>query len=342
MMANFKKVGVAAAVAAALGASGAAHALVQGVPGDALLIPYVVTAGAGKLNTMISVVAASPTNVNVAQYPTLTGAKTTASCTGKLHWFFFDQDSNEVADGKLNVTCDDWVGIDFGSIVEDPTKPIPSALSNPGYMVIADAAAEAGGGSGMILYGAAYQIRGNWSTQAYIPVVPMVDSADGTPGDEVMHNGSFLTDVVPVKAGMALASAAGQSSNFSLRYYLKPDAPVGTTEFVLWFPEVSAARANQTIVVFDADEGRISAATDISKELNVLAVGADAKTSKLVTGTVKDGLATTGFVEFNVADGVGAGTGTVSRAGVAFSLIGVKGENILQTQTELAHERGVK
>ena len=42
MLANFKKVGVAAAVAAALGASGAAQAVMQGTPGDALLIPFVV------------------------------------------------------------------------------------------------------------------------------------------------------------------------------------------------------------------------------------------------------------------------------------------------------------
>ena len=41
MLANFKKIGVAVAVAAALGASGAAHAVLQGVPGDALLIPHV-------------------------------------------------------------------------------------------------------------------------------------------------------------------------------------------------------------------------------------------------------------------------------------------------------------
>ena len=86
MLANFKKISVAAAVAAALGASGAAQAVIQSEPGDALLIPYVATSGAGKLNTMISVVVASPASVNVSQFDTLTGPKTAAGCTGNTNF----------------------------------------------------------------------------------------------------------------------------------------------------------------------------------------------------------------------------------------------------------------
>ena len=233
MMANFKKVGVAAAVATAIGASSAAYAVQQGTPGDALLIPYVVTAGAGRLNTMISVVAVSPSSVNASQFNTLSGAKDEDSCNGRLHWFFFNKESQEIADDTLAVTCNDWVGIDFGAVVENPARPIPSALNTPGYMVITDNAAAAGAGSGMVLYGAAYQIRGNWATQAYIPVIPMVDSPDGTIGDEVTHQGAFLSNVNPVKAGMPLASGVGQTAAFSLRYYLLLWTPVGTTEFRL-------------------------------------------------------------------------------------------------------------
>lgn len=342
MMANFKKVGVAAAVATAIGASSAAYAVQQGTPGDALLIPYVVTAGAGRLNTMISVVAVSPANVNVGQFNTLTGTKTAESCNGRLHWFFFDKESNEVADNTFAVTCNDWVGLDFGTIVEDPARPIPSALNVPGYMVITDNAAGDTTGSGMILYGAAYQIRGNWATQAYIPVVPLVDSADGTVGDEVDHVGAFVANVNPVKAGMALASGQGQRAVFSLRYYLKADAPAGDTEFVLWFPDNNAARVNQNILVYDADERAISATTNVPYELNVIGVGVDAKEGRLITATIRDGLSETGFVAFGVADGVGPAGAPTSRAGVAFSLIGVNGGNGDQTQTELAHERGVQ
>ncbi|HRF43143.1 MAG TPA: hypothetical protein PLD30_02725 [Candidatus Competibacteraceae bacterium] len=344
MLANFKKVGVAAAVAAALGASGAAQAVMQGTPGDALLIPFVATNGAGKFNTMISVISASPTNVNVGQFPTLTGPKTSTSCAGKIHWYFFDKNSVEIVDDKIAVTCDDWVGIDFGSIIA--AKSLPSALDVPGYMVITDASASATKASGMILYGAAYQINGNWASQAYIPVLPMIDDVDTAARDEVRHlSEAFLDDANPVTAGMLLPGApGGQTAYFSLRYYLQKTTPTGDTSFVLWFPDNNAARSTQTVLVFNADEVAISARTSIPYELNVLKVGVDATTDALHTGVIRDGLADTGFVEFGVNDYTTASTvnGFGSRAGVAFSLIGVNGAGTDQTQTELAHERGLK
>ena len=185
MLANFKKVSVAAAVAAALGASGAANAVTLGTPGDALLIPHVITNGLGSdRNTMISVVSASPERVNVNDFDTLN--KGPKECDGQLHWFFFDANSVEIVDGFLPVTCEDWVRIDFAAAI----VKAPSALGVNGYLVIADAAANETTASTKILYGSAWQIRGNWATQAYIPVLPMLDIADGARGDEVFHQGS--------------------------------------------------------------------------------------------------------------------------------------------------------
>ncbi len=344
MLANFKKVGVAAAVAAALGASGAAQAVIQGAPGDALLIPYVATSGAGKLNTMISVVVASPASVNVEQFDTLTGPKSSSGCTGRIHWYFFDKNSVEIVDDTIPVTCDDWVGIDFGTIIDQ--KKLPSALNVPGYMVIADAKANETTKSDMILYGSAFQIKGNWASQAFIPVLPLIDDVDSAARDEVQHRGaSFLADVNPVTAGMLLADEAGEGSVFSLRYFVQAASPAGTTEFVLWFPDNSNLRSAQTVLVFDADEKAISARTTIPNELNVLKVASDAAAGGLYTGVIKDGLADTGFVQFDVID-FNSETSTVngygSRAGVAFSLIGVDGAVGAQTQTELAHERGLQ
>jgi hypothetical protein len=312
----------------------------------------VATSGAGKLNTMISVIVASPTTVNVSQFPTLTGPKTAGSnsgCNGRIHWYFFDKSSVEIVDDTIPVTCDDWVGIDFGSIVE--AKRLPSALNVPGYMVITDAKADQTTASNMILYGAAYQIRGNWATQAYIPVLPLVDDVDSARRDEVKHrSAAFLLDVNPVTAGMLLADQPGEGSVFSMRYFVQSSDPAGSTEFVLWFPDNSSLRTSQTVLVFDADEKAISARTSIPYELNVLKVASDAQVGGLYTGVIADGLADTGFVLFDVID-FAAKTATAkgstvngygSRAGVAFSLIGVDGAIGEQTQTELAHERGVQ
>jgi hypothetical protein len=298
-----------------------------GTPGDALLVPYVVTNGLGSdRNTMISVVSASPEKVNVNDFNTLN--KGPKDCDGQLHWFFFDANSVEIVNGFLPVTCEDWVGIDFAAAIQRA----PSALGVDGYLVIADDVRDENKASTKILYGSAWQIRGNWATQAYIPVLPMLDLADNAPGDEVDRQGSdALKSVNPVRAGMKLAYNANTTASFSLRYYLGTD-PVGATQFVLWFPDNSIKRNNNTIWVYDADENYGSARADYPKELNILTVGPDAD--------IQDWLDETGFVLFEVSDS--ASTTNVSRGGIAFSLIGVAGANAVQIQTELAHERGIK
>ena len=343
MLTKFKKFGVAAAVAAALGASGAAQAVIQGEPGDALLIPYAITTGLGKINTMVGIINASPSQVALDQFPTLTAsakynADGTARCAGKLHWYFFDINSVEIVDGTLPVTCEDFVPFDFAAI----TQNLPSASSKPGYLVIADNDATPTKASGKILYAAAYQIRGNWATQAYIPVIPMIDDVDTATRDEVLHDGAFLKDVNPVTAGMALPVSADQSGLFSLRYYLGAN-PVGSTEFVLWFPENSDKRKVQSILVYDGNEVAFSAQTSIPNELNILEVSPTAAGKAPYTGKIVDGLADTGFVLFNLKDGyTSTTTPNQSRGGFAFSLVGVAGSTQEQIQTELAQERGVK
>jgi hypothetical protein len=413
MLANFKKFGVAAAVASALGAAGAAQAFSLGDPADALLIPYVFAGANAKgvvTNTLVGLVVANPANVNLGQFAdfsvnppvapdlatgnpgsighgTLTpGSKfngTTPWCTaGRLHWYFFNIDSQEVADGTINVTCEDFVRLDWNYITD---QKFPSAKGVPGYMVISDdiGGSTRGGVSGLVLYGAAYQIRGNWGSQAFIPAVPLVDSVDGTVGDEVTHSGAFVTNVIPVTAGLSLpyqsATSTADQSWFSLRYFLDP-ALNGATTFVLWFPDTAyQTRLTQQVVVFDADELPVSAATSAPHELNLIQVDPTAnpaKPSAPHTAVLRDGLThtntdgsgtsavgsavNTGFVLFDVHDRHSSGSVVVdgntifegatvytpfenSRAGFAFSLIGIGGGSAPdQVQTELAHERGLK
>jgi hypothetical protein len=281
----------------------------------------------------------------------------------KIHWYFFDIFSNEVVDDTIPVTCEDFVRIDWNFIIQ--SRSLPSAQNLPGYMVITDAGSGSATRSEMILYAAAYLIRGNWASQAYIPILPLVDSVDGTQGDEVSYtgpSGNFVGNVNPVTAGMLLPSLnTGDTALFSLRYFLDP-ALKGSTTMVLWFPENNDAREVQNILVFDADERPISARTSIPYELNVLAVGPDAEVAPPFTGVIRDGLVhtnpdgegvaavgpavNTGFVLFGVNDyNSDSATTPVesSRAGFAFSLIGIGGGAVAdQVQTELAHERGVR
>jgi hypothetical protein len=378
MLSNFKKLSVAAAVASTLGVSGAAHAVLQGVPGDALLIPHVIAANVGGtvVNTLIGVTVASNANSNAGQFADLSvlapthpaGAGTLSTpkndslgCgrTGaQIHWYFFDIFSNEVVNDTIPVTCEDFVRIDWNYIIQ--SKGLVSAQNLPGYMVITDARSGDTTKSEMILYAATYLIQGNWASQAYIPVLPLVDSIDGTKGDEVEYIGAFVDNINPVTAGMLLPSAGtGDMALFSLRYFLDP-ALNGSTTMVVWFPENNDVREVQNILVYDADERPISARTSIPFELNILAVSPDAEVVPPFTGVIRDGLihvnpdgagvsaigdaVNTGFVLFPVADFNADSVTTPiegSRAGFAFSLIGVGGAVADQVQTELAHERGI-
>jgi hypothetical protein len=378
MLVNFRKIGVAAAVASALGASGAANAVLLGAPGDALLIPYVAIDDTAGINTTIGVTVASNARINAAQFAdlsvpapnhppgvgTLSVPKSDSLGCGRsgaqIHWYFFDSRSVEVANEKVAVTCEDYVRLDWNFLTEEK---FPSARNVTGYMVITDAAAGPNTKSEMILYGSAAVIRGNWASMAYIPVLPLVDSRDGTPGDEVTYaSEDFIANVNPVTAGMLLPSAdTNPRAAFSLRYYLGPELS-GDTTMVLWFPDNNSAdRGAQSILVYDADQRHVSARTSIPCELNVLTVSSDAQSGEC-QGVIRDGLnhsspdgdgeravgpaVNTGFVLFNVAD-YRPGTSNVtpgegSRAGIAFSLIGVSGAVEQQLNTDLAQERGLR
>ena len=372
MLANFKKVGVAAAVASALAASGAAQAVVQGAPGDALLVPHVVANAATGVNTLIGVTVVNPNLTDLTDFTTVTpgskldGSSPFCASGAKLHWYFFNTNSVHLADGVIPVTCEDFVRIDWNYI---STTFYPDTVGVPGYMVITDnRSAEANADSGLVLYASTYLIQGNWASQAYIPVLPLIDRKDGTLNDEVKYAGIIVGEVNPVSAGMKLAAAPGEIGWFSLRYFLDP-ALKGNTRFVLWFPDNNSARNNQAIVVYDADEVGRSTQTSFPNELNILCVSPTAKEGDGCTGVIRAGLehsnpdgegntavgpaVNTGFVLFNVADCTASAISsgackavndapTSGRAGFAFSLIGIGGDsNPLQVQTEVANERGV-
>ena len=423
-MANFKKFGVAVAVASALGAAGAAQATTLGAPADALLVPFVFAGTNAKgvvTNTLIGVTVADPNRANPSQFEDLsattgaigvgtlsplatkyaTGAfpSGTPYCnsSGQIHWFFFDIDSNEVADGVIPVTCEDFVRIDWNFLVKGngttAAPGFPSAENLPGYMVIADDRNGSARAGGLILYGASYQIQGDWKTEAFIPLVPLVDRADGAAGDEVTRSGSFVTNVNPVTAGILLpspgtgasasngvpGSSGNNTSRFSLRYVADPASTTfpTTTTMVLWFPDLGYGdkiRQRTNILVFNTEEGAVSAVADLPHELNLVQVDptADPKKPKAPhTTVIRDGLThteadrkgvtavgdavNTGYVLFDIKDYYDNATVVVdgnsisqqnvvtpvegSRAGFAFSLISVSSSS--NVQSELAHERGL-
>lgn len=329
MLSNFKKLGVAAAVAASLGASGAAQAVILGQPGDALLIPHVVFDSKAGLNTLIGVVVAGNNagannttpfrqlpatnlsldnglwaaynpfdNVDAAGNPrdcAVTRPDGGAGARPLLHWYFFNGRSAKVKDGRIGVTCEDFVRFDWGFLGSDLDGV-------PGYLVIADEDASitnGAQGSRFALYGQSYLVKGIFQSMAFIPVLPLSDLADATNGadaagrttivglDDVFYGAdTFPEVVVPVSAGMGLATSPlanvdgslappqYASSLFSLRYFLDPALEAGTA-FVIWLPSngscAEGGPRNVGVDVYDADEIYVSQRVCLANQLNVLA-----------------------------------------------------------------------
>jgi hypothetical protein len=367
MLANFKKFGVAAAVAAAIGASGAAQAVTLGEPGGALLIPHVIFSSKDQVNTLVGITVGD--RVPVGQFDTIVGEG--AGCSGDrskpsvLHWYFFSTKSVHLADGTVPVTCNDFSRFDWGFVITNPKRPFPSLNGVPGYLVLSsDDRRNVDVGSNYSLYGSAYLVQGNWASEAYIPVLPLLDDSITNFYDEVKYKGGIPDYVNPQRAGMGLANATAETARFSLRYTL----PVAgqdvnaTTSFVFWFPDNSGDsyivgdttvgrinRVNMPIDVYDADEVAVSNIISLPDELNIVDASKIDGTINDPTGHSIPDMAGTqpalnaGFVLFQLADYTGTlNPAILSRAGVAFSLIGIEGgASDDQVQTDLAHERGV-
>jgi len=364
MLANFKKIGVAAAVATAIGAAGAAQAITLGEPGGALLVPYVIYDSDNAVNTMVGVTVGD--SVPVDQFNTVQGAGTECSdpASTRLHWYFFSTKSVHLADGAVTISCNDFSRFDWGYVVTNPSRPFPSLDGVPGYLVLSSNNARGDTTySRFTLYGSAYLIQGDWASEAYIPVLPLRDAAGGV-GDEVTYSGGIPSDVNPLSAGMPLAYHADKAARFSLRYFLDDSALNGSTRFIFWFPDNSGNdhgngtinRTNIGIDIYDADEVAVSSTISLADELTIINdVSSIDGTINDPTGHAITDMASgqpaidTGFVLFHLADTSNTDTAPLvngineySRAGVAFSLIGLgSSSNSVQVQTDLAHERGV-
>ena len=357
MLANFKKIGVAAAVATAIGASGAAQAITLGEPGGALLVPHVIFDSTAQVNTMIGVTVGD--SVPPGQFPTVqgTGSECSDGKLKQLHWYFFSTKSVHLADGAVNISCNDFSRFDWGFVITNPARPFPSLDGVAGYLVLSSNNARSDSAfSSFTLYGSAYLIQGDWASEAYIPVLPLRDAAGGV-GDEVTYKGGIPSDVNPLLAGMPLAYDADTAARFSLRYFVDPTPLNGTTRFVLWFPDNSGdkhgngsiSRTAVAIDVYDADEVAVSSTLSLPNELNIVDASSIDGTVNDPTGHAITDLASgqpaldSGFVLFHLADTSNTSSGPeYSRAGVAFSLIGLgTSANSVQVQTDLAHERGI-
>jgi hypothetical protein len=149
--------------------------------------------------------------------PGLSASAPTAStaATSRLHWYFMDSTSNELANSAFPVSADDV--IEFNSAYmptmtfSSSSPPTPGNLNNAlpaktGYLVIVNESA-INGGAPLFSFQADAFISGTGNTPAVgfvsnIPVYPLSDAADAGAGAPSLNN-NVLENVAGVPAGAA-------------------------------------------------------------------------------------------------------------------------------------------
>jgi hypothetical protein len=294
MVREFKKVGVAAAVAGALLGSSYSHATVQlSEPGDVMLVPYAICNPANNnQNTLVGLITfakerlglRAPTTVGSNTIPqrnfsapwvlavgdattptpgtaTLPTRKTRAAPPytedATIHWYFFDSRSVHRLDGVIPATDNDFVRFDWCGTIQETGQTTLNGVN--GYLVFTtdevdrtDDLSTFGSVPSYALYGHAYQIQGDWESQAFIPVLPnpvqSYRNIDRLPGDASSNNVYPIQYVNVVKRdGYPAFTRLLSGTNFSdidgasaqrrdvfMRYFLDP-ALATENRMVFWF-----------------------------------------------------------------------------------------------------------
>ncbi|MFO7642540.1 MAG: hypothetical protein R6X17_15120, partial [Candidatus Competibacteraceae bacterium] len=148
MMHEFKKTGVAAAVAGALLAvSGGAQAVtpfsqnevILSAPDDVMLVPHVIcdrNAEGGQINTLVGIKTIFPnrpalTRLGDFRAERHTAKPTSGVFTGRLHWRFYNTRSVHIIDGVIDVTDNDFVRFDWCNVA----SKLSSLNGQPGYLL---------------------------------------------------------------------------------------------------------------------------------------------------------------------------------------------------------------
>jgi len=394
MVREFKKTGVAAALTGALlaTASLSSHAMVQlSTPGDVVLVPYVVCDLNANIsqqkNTLIGLITFWKERLGLvyangaADQPidNLTGRKfegpyqpapavlanlspdgpALLPARGKtgtrlLHWYFYDKLSVHQLDGVIPVTDNDFVRIDWCSVIQSTGQQALSGVE--GYMILS------GGDDRNLLevpsfavYGHAYQIVGNWASQAFIPVVPdpyyTLDDfdtpANGAEGNVVNRNGypAFRRLISGTDFTDPVIGGSRFRRDIYMRYFLDP-ALATENKMVFWFnsnePSIRGGDSKPVAgETYNSEQVYMNSfSTVLPYELNIVVSTPTAPAFPGMIHTETDVLGTvvnTGVIRFGVPEV--ESTVPFTSSGVTFNMLGLgAGDNATQLQTEMATE----
>lgn len=298
-MNNFKRVTASAGLLAALaGASLPSQAIIQSVPGEAYLVPFVLYDSQLGINTLIQVktpgsvgfdtiprfftaphtTPTNPTNLSPVRDPDL-GA--VGAYTAGLKIYVFDSRSKEVLDTQIPTSPDALTLINWGDLVQ---RRLQAADGTKTYMIITNDKEKFNGGAGADWRSAArFSMIADafmvWDTglgpvDAFIPTFAMSDGDDETLGsfvsraNNVVHSsdGSII-DASPLTTGMRTSRDNGVAGEFML-FDLVMSNRFAPTLHVVWMDRNT--EQSLTGLVFDDRERSCSQPLPIPNELNVI------------------------------------------------------------------------
>jgi hypothetical protein len=281
MVHEFKKIGAAAAVAGALLASGSSYATVQlSEPGDVVLVPYVICnpgATGGQVNTLVGLITFDKARLglyaNDTYYPapwslasfTVGGLVPPTPGTAKLpvrkteqappytkiiHWYFYNTKSEHQLDGVIPATDNDFVRFDWCSTIRQTGQDVLNGVN--GYMIFTsdEVDRDVDAVPSFALYGHAYQIQGDWASQAFIPVLPNPVRSLDARGDSVVNN-------IIKRGGYPAFARLLSGTDFTHVNLAKPSdvKPLQRDVYMRYFLDPTLATENRMVFWFNFNAG---------------------------------------------------------------------------------------
>lgn len=247
-----KKLTIAAAVSAALcGSSAISYASMTGIPGEALLVPLVMSSDPGALNTQVETYVSLYVPEAIGQDTIINGYTALHAVPSpgvdpqvlpanpRIYWTLFDENSREVEDGTCEISLGDKVvwttdvavvqaaqaatRLALGNVSAGRPDPEcgPSGAARLGYVIFQTEAGQDGLDADYAFWGNAYILETWTGGIGTVPVMAMSDGADPSnwpttpttlPNNVVMDT-LGAPHAAPITTGIRMNNADGDDAD---------------------------------------------------------------------------------------------------------------------------------
>jgi hypothetical protein len=198
--------------------------------------------------------------------PTRVTAPDAGAYDNNIHWYFYDSRSNHKLNGVIPVTDNDFIRFDWCSTIRETGQDVLNGVN--GYLIFTTDEVDRADDLALLesvphyaIYGHAYQIQGNWESQAFIPIVanPLHSYLDVNPVTGVPQpagNPARIANVVKRDGYPAFARLLS-GSNFAAR---ASNPALRRDVYMRYFLDPGLATENRMVFWFNNNSGSFAAA----------------------------------------------------------------------------------